>query len=359
MRRSWTRAGAAFSVALHAGCSQHTGVAGGPPSPDSVTVARFGMFSFGASGVTQLPDGRIIIAEDEKLHPFVIVDLFRTGAAREFLAPEVAAAFSAVGVTDVNDLEGITHDSAGHLYATTSHTIPRSGQQTTDRRLVVRFDVRSDSLAEISVLHGLDTAMAHLDTTLAESIGKNAKTRGPSPGLNIEGIAWDPRADQLLFGLRGPLRDGRALIVRLTNVDAAFRGAPLALAGPYVLDLAGQGIRDITFDPSSGGFLIIAGSSGMSAWGHAALWWWSGNPGDAPKHLRASVLDPLKPEGIAVLTLGNRRVLVFVCDDGTLDTRFYKGKSTVNEGIPSRFVVVPYGVLLRDNPTLPSVAPIR
>jgi len=322
-----------------------TGDSTGPPPLDRITVHRFGMFSFGASGVAALPDGRIIIAEDEKLHPLVIVDLFGTGRVKEFTPAEVASAFGS-GVRDLNDLEGITIDPRAHLYATTSHALPRDGIQTLDRSLVVRFDVEGDALTHAVATSALDDALIGLDATIGGSIGRNPKTRGASPGLNIEGIAWDPRTGHLLFGLRGPLRNDQAQVVSMDNPDDVFeRGAKPLLSGPFLLGLEGQGIRDLSYDPNLDGFLVVAGASGMSAYGHAALWHWAGPGGLPPDRLRASVLDPLKPEGVTVMTVKGQRIVLFVCDDGWLDTKFFNGKARINEGIPSRYVVLPYGML--------------
>ncbi len=352
MRRSLALLLVATSVIVSCGPAQRTPPSG-PPPLDAVTVRRFGMYSFGASGVVQLPDGRIMIAEDESLHPLVIVDLFGNGRAWEFTPEEVRRAFGRHQVTLLNDLEGMTIDPRGHVYATTSHALPRNGIQTGDRQLVVRFDVRGDSLVNTNVFRGLEAALASLESSLADAERKLTKTRGPSPGLNIEGLAWDPRTNHLLFGLRGPLHNGRAIIIALENPDDVFeRGAAPLLAQPVDLDLEGQGIRDISYDPDIGAFLVVAGASGMSAWGHAALWSWSGGQA-APVHLRASVLDPLKPEGVSVATVAGQRVILFVCDDGTLDTKFFKGRAPTNRGTPSRYVVLPFTTLLRDNPGLP------
>lgn len=344
----------AASVLALAQCSRPgTGLPPGPPSLDRVTVSRFGMFSYGASGVATLPDGRILIAEDEKLHPLVIVDLFGSGRTKEFTPADVVAAFGA-GVAYLNDLEGITIDPRGHLYATSSHAVPRDGIQTPDRMLVVRFDVAGDSLTHALATSSLDGALATLDATIAGSIGRNPKTRWASPGLNIEGIAWDPRTSHLLFGLRGPLDKDQAQVVSMDNPDDVFeRGATPVLSGPYLLGLEGQGIRDISYDEDLASFLVVAGASGMSAYGHAELWRWAGPGGPPPQKLRAPVLGPLKPEGVTAMTVRDQRLILFVCDDGWLDTKFFNGKARINEGIPSRYAVLPYAILQRDNPSLP------
>ena len=48
-------------------------------------------------------------------------------------------------------------------------------------------------------------------------------------GLNIEGLAWDPRTRTLLFGQRGPADPGSITVIRVP-VDAGV--APWAIAAP-------------------------------------------------------------------------------------------------------------------------------
>jgi len=214
--------------------------------------------------------------------------------------------------------------------------------------LVARFDVEGDALTHAVATSSLDEALIGLDAAIGGSIGRNPKTRGASPGLDIEGVAWDPRTGHLLFGLRGPLRGDRAQVVSMDNPDDVFEhGAMPILSGPFLLDLEGQGIRDLTYDPNLDGFLVVAGASGMSAYGHAELWRWAGPGGPSPDKLRAPALDSLKPEGVTVMTVRGQRIVLFVCDDGWLDTKFYSGKARINEGIPSRYVVLPYAKLRR------------
>jgi hypothetical protein len=45
------------------------------------------------------------------------------------------------------------------------------------------------------------------------------------------------------------------------------------------------------------------------------------------------------------MAVKGQRIVLFVCDDGWLDTKFFNGKARINEGIPSRYVVLPYGML--------------
>lgn len=330
----------------------------GPPSPDKVTVGHFGQYSFQASGVAQLPDGRLIVDEDETLHPLEVVDLFRTGDVHEYLPDAIAKAFDRVGVTKLNDLESITVDSRGHVYASTSQSVTRAGVAKADRQLVVRFDVSGDSLTHPHALHRLTAALGGLDSLIAAGIGKRTKMRQPPPGLNIEGSTWDPRTHHLLFGLRSPLDHGRALVVSMDNPDSVFEeGAAPRLSGPARIGLNGQGIRGMAYDPDVDGILVLAGASGESAYGHPALWLWSGAAREQPTHLKVPALAGLKPEGVTPVVIGAHHALVFVCDDGYLDTKYYKHEVSRNASVPSRYIVVPLSVLLSDNPSLKGTTP--
>jgi len=320
---------------------------------DEVVVQRFGPIAFGASGVTQLADGRLLIADDEPGHPLVAVDLFGDGRAKEFTPAEIASVLRGSGVKALNDLEGMAVDARDNVYATTSHSVTRARETKQDRQVVVRFRVLADAVVELRAFTHLEAALALLDPALAASIGASTKERSTPPGLNIEGLAWDPRNGHLLFGLRGPLRDGRAQIITMENPDDVFeRGASPKLSGPVVLDLEGQGIRDLAYDADVDGFLIVAGASGTSEYGHPELWRWSGRSGDPPLKLHVPAIENLKPEGVTGAMANGRRWVVFVNDDGVLDTKFYNGKAPTNTGTPSRYVLLPLDVLLRDNPGL-------
>lgn len=321
-----------------------------PPRGDSVAIGRFAMFSFAASGVARLTDGRVLIADDEALHPLVIVDFFATGAVREFLSDDIQSMFKPFGIKELNNLEALTSDRRGHLYLTTSHAISRLGEDKPDRKVMARLDVVGNDLRNVVVLRTLEEAIQKRGGPLAASIGQPAKTLGPPPGLNIEGLAWDPRSSRLVFGLRGPLVHDRALVFYMDNPDDVFdRGAEPRLSGPDSVDLHGSGIRDITFDSLTGGFLIVSGASGQSAFGSAGLWSWTGRAAEPARQLTVPALNGLKPEGIVATTVNGQPILFFVCDDGDLDSAFYRRHVPANRGMPSHYVVLPRSVLRRDN----------
>src|SRR5262249_48605753 len=154
-------------------------------------------------------------------------------------------------------------------------------------------------------------------------------TAGESPpdektGLNIEGLAWDPPRGRLLIGFRNPRHKHHALVVAVDNPDGVFdHAAEPSLEAPVSLDLDGEGIRDLTFSPTLGGILILAGAWRGHLQTRPSLWLWT--EGRKPEQLRAPVLDDLRPEGIAEVQHDGRRGLLVVSDDGNQDELYLRG----------------------------------
>ena len=309
-----------------------------------IVVEPFGAAIYAASGVTQLRDGRVLVAEDTKRHPLVVLDLFGRGTAKE-LAPEELA--RATGQKWLSDLEGITSDDGGRVYAVTSHSLTSSGAERGDRELLVRFEIDADTVANARVVTRLKDAIGALHPVLAKGNDKRPKRKGE--GLNIEGIAWGPTNERLMLGLRSPLIGNSAVAMSLDNITDVFeRAAAPHLSGPFLLALDGQGIRDLAWDATLGGYLVVAGAARRSGRGEAALWLWRGAR-SVPIRLDAPAIADLKPEGIALVQVAGRRAVLLVCDDGTPPKRYSDNGTGADDGTPSRYIVIPYDTLIARN----------
>lgn len=133
-------------------------------------------------------------------------------------------------------------------------------------------------------------------------------------GLNFEGLSATPEGG-LLLGFRGPVPDGKALLVPLLNPSEVIHGATPRLGQPIQFDLDGFGIRDIAW--SGREYFLIAGhsGSGKGKGGESQLWRWAG--GDAkPELLDHPVLRRMNPEGIAIFGPPEKPHLLIVSDDG-------------------------------------------
>lgn len=83
---------------------------------------------FEPSAIQQLPDGRFLVAEDEKEHPFTLVTLKPDGTSQS-----VPLEIDPDAVSKLDNLEGPTLDSAGHIYAITSHSRNSKGEEKKSR----------------------------------------------------------------------------------------------------------------------------------------------------------------------------------------------------------------------------------
>ena len=345
MTRSFASAASAPIVLAMAAAA--CGVSGQParqaPGLTSPAVAPFAAPVYGASGVAQLQDGRLIVAGDDQYNPLTVIDLFGSGASRTFTTREISRALGSSGAGSLNDLEALTTDPRGHVYAATSHALTAKSVAKPSREQLVRFDVTGSRLADVRVTVLLKPALIALDPLFATAAAEEPHEHG---GLNIEGLAWDPVTSRLLIGFRSPRRHRHALVVWLTNPDAVFdRGEAPALSPPIGLDLDGEGVRDVTYSPTLNSFVIVAGTWRRGKHTPTTLWSWEGH--GPPVKLRAPDFEDLNPEGITEVTAQGARALLIVSDDGNGDELFSRGRALQEHAVSSRYAILPAGTVTR------------
>lgn len=283
------------------------------------------------SAVQQLPDGRLLVVEDEKEHPLSLVSIGRDGEVRtEGLTAGLLQMFSAFWKLD--DLEGLAADRAGFLYAITSHSRDEEGDEKKSREKLVRFRIEGDRVVHPKVVDGLKAALVARHAVLAQAARvRDVKAGG---GLNIEGLEVDPEQAQLLIGFRSPLRDGRALIARVENRARVFDSdeAPEIASVLDELDLGGQGIRSLSYVPALQAFLIVSGPASREDAGFG-LWCWSGKPGASARRVKVPGLPGFaKAEGVCPAVIGGVERIVIVSDDGSRAARRSAGYLLLDPG---------------------------
>jgi hypothetical protein len=267
------------------------------------------------SAIQQLPDGRFLVVEDEKAHPLSLVGIGPDG--RVDSRPLEPGWFD--GNDDfwkLDDLEGLTLDTAGRILAITSHSRAGDGDEKKSREKLVRFRIEGDRVVEPEVCKGLKPALVAAHPALAAAAAvRDVKAAG---GLNIEALEFSPDGRQLLIGLRSPLLDGRAIVVRLEDPAALFESdAPPRVAGMTTLDLAGNGLRGMAWIPALAGYLVIAGPVAREQV-QFRTWFWSGRPEDAPRRVNVPGLAGFEhAEGVSVAVIDGRQRIIFVSDDGS------------------------------------------
>lgn len=276
------------------------------------------------SAILQLPDGRFLVVEDEKSQPLSLVTLGAGGSVDSTaLTAGLFEMFSDFWKLD--DLEGLTIDRAGLVYAITSHSRNDDGGEKKSRERLVRFRVEGTRVVDTQVVEGLKQALATRHPLLAAS-ARVRDVKG-SGGLNIEALEMSPDQQRLLIGFRSPLHDGRALVASVVNPTAIFESdeAPHIAPALEELDLGGHGIRGLSFVPALGAYLVIGGPVSRER-ASFDLWRWSGEPGAPAIRVTVPGLSGFeKAEGVSPAVVGGLERIVIVSDDGNRDAGRFAG----------------------------------
>jgi Protein of unknown function (DUF3616) len=271
------------------------------------------------SAIRQLPDGRFLVVEDEKGHPFSLVSLSASGEVKS--KPLSPGWFeSGDDFWKLEDLEGLALDSLGYFYAITSHSRDDDGAQKKSRNRLVRFRIDGDRVVAPSVVSGLKRALVAAHPLLAAAAQiADVKSGG---GLNIEALEITPDRQRLLIGFRSPLQDGHALIASVENPAAMFEEdeAPQVSSTLQALDLGGHGIRGMSFVASLDGYLVISGP--VSREGEFGLWFWSGQPDALARRVTVAGLPGFeRAEGVCPALIDGVPKIVIVSDDGSREEK--------------------------------------
>ncbi|MDP2829737.1 MAG: DUF3616 domain-containing protein [Sulfuricellaceae bacterium] len=271
---------------------------------------------FEPSAIQQLSDGRFLVIEDEKEHPFSLLKIDSQGkVSSTSLRPGLLEFNDAFWKLD--DLEGVALDQSGHIYALTSHSRNSGGEEKKSRDKLVRFRIEGDSVVAPMVAKGLKPALVAAHPVLAKAAGiLDVKNDG---GLNIEALEISPDQQRLLIGFRSPLLDNLAIIAWLENPAAIFdAGEPPRISTSLTtLNLGGDGIRGMAYLPALGGYLVISGPVAREQV-QFKLWFWSGRPGDPARRVTVPGLQGFEhAEGVSPAVIDGRQRIIFVSDDGS------------------------------------------
>ena len=278
--------------------------------------------SYEPSGIVQLKDGQVLIADDDGLKPFSLWS-FNSKSPFDTLHKSIKMTLSE---PIIDDLEALTTDLKDNIYAITSHSLDAQGKLKKKRCQFVCFKLKKGKIKNVLVINKLRQWLIKQYPHLLKRSAKIKKVQ-KRQGLNIEALAYDPNTKQLLIGFRSPLnKDHKAIIIPLqlsTNASTPdlFSNALLKNQAnkPIMLDLKGAGLRDFTYVPKLRGFLILSGSVCDSK-KSTKLWFWQRDK----KLCRVRIKGIKKlgrAEGITPVTLHNKKEgIMLVMDDGDQDT---------------------------------------
>jgi Protein of unknown function (DUF3616) len=153
-------------------------------------------------------------------------------------------------------------------------------------------------------------------------------------GVSIEGMASTLQAG-LLIGFRSPVVSGKALVAHLQNPEDMLKGRAAHFASTTMLDLDGDGVRDIIRDGS--GYLILSGAVGSGK--TFGLYRWPG-PGKEARLLQRKPVSQLGvgKEGFPEALVRDPKsgdVLLFLDEGDACKEGNDKGFDSVRLRIPS------------------------
>lgn len=274
---------------------------------------------FNASGIAQVGPFRFVFVDNHDPSALFELTLDADGAEVERMSRRPLTGLGEGGLRDPEGLARVSADDETVLVVASSLCVMAANgpgpQHVCDGLVRVRYRPHDDLPAE--AMHGFrDWLLRH-----APSISAAGRRVPDEGGLNIEGLAWEPNARALLFGLRGPADRGVVTVIRVPIDAGVGRWTTDALGPPSIERVrlprskAHQGIRDISYDAGTGGVLMLVGRSTSTADEPFQLCWWNGSS-DAAELLDVRFRRSMKPEGVVAIVGGDGNRILVVDDRG-------------------------------------------
>jgi len=267
------------------------------------------------SAVQQLPDGRLLIVEDEASRAFSLLTLSAEGRLEENPTADLKLIRGAR--RKLNDLEALTLDEAGFIYAITSHSFNNDGEQVSTREQLLRFKITGSNIHDVVAVTDLRERLA-AEIALRQDIETRSDGKFDLSKLNIEGMTLDKRTGHLFIGLRNPRAADLSVILTITNTAELFDQETAPEFGDTLLLDIGGGIRAISYDPVLETFLIVNEVESSDGKKVSRLWTWAGTQEDAPEPLSLpGIINLDNVEAIDSVKMGGKARLIILSDDGS------------------------------------------
>ncbi len=267
------------------------------------------------SGVIQLADNRVLIVEDEIHRAMNVLTMAPDGSLIEDkdADEQLTQSFD----NDLSDLEAAATDHRGYVYATTSHSTRKKNKRDEDRERLLRFRVQGNSAMDISEVTSLRDDLED-SKMIVDTIKAHSGDKPDFEDLDIEGMAYNTRTNELVLGLRTPRPDKMSIIIPITNPDEVFdKGASPKFAKPIFLDMDDGGIRSLHFNQDLNKYIIANEVENKNGKNRSKIWTWSGNAKENPTLMDLPILEDLKNiEGIAAVTVNGKKKILFTPDEG-------------------------------------------
>jgi len=280
------------------------------------------------SGIAQLSDGRFVIVNDTNAQKALFVA--RMGDQGKLFSRKLDFPDS----PKLDDLESVAL-SGDWIYVISSHSANDDDDDNNARR-IARFQINGDSVLQLQDARGAEHLKKRVKHALQAKHPQLEDEDFADEEFNIEGFA--NQDDDFLIGLRSPIVDGKAMLVRTYGLQRAYGIEPAeygVFANSVPLDLYKGGIRALSFIPDLEGYLVVSGKtvSGQEEFdcdltdtrsvSKFLLWFWDGKE----RCMQVSCFDleqegiKVQPEGISPATVDGRQTICIVSDDGDEDNQ--------------------------------------
>jgi hypothetical protein len=268
---------------------------------------------YNASGVVQVGPRRFVFVDNHDPTALFEFALDADGAEVDGI---LRRPLVGIGQGHLRDPEGLTRvDVNDETILIAASSLSNAGGSVNDGLVRVRYTPEGGLHAE--AMDGFRAWLLSQDRALEEF----AELEPDEGGLNIEGVAWDPAANALLLGLRGPAEPGRVSMIHIAVDVGGAAWTTAALSAPSILrartpqSTATQGIRDISYDEQTGDFLLLLGRSRSGDDAPFQLCAWR-RGSDEVGLIDVKFDRKMKPEGVTTFSSGAKRKILVVDDAG-------------------------------------------
>jgi hypothetical protein len=219
------------------------------------------------------------------------------------------------GLDELNDPESICPGPEGTFFVTTSHSRNTKGKSPASRRMLLHLALRGRELEILGRVDLTDARTANGRVPWATEEADLELARGL---VDIEGLSF--RDGVLYLGLKAPLVDGAAQVLRLTEPVKTLASGKIPVDGvalfrklrlcPGPTNEACEGIADLVV--RADGSLVVVGNLPKGASGSesgGALW--KVAPGKDAAPVLVHRFGGLKPEGLSLRDGKSEVVVVF------------------------------------------------
>ncbi|QMT36270.1 MULTISPECIES: DUF3616 domain-containing protein [Neisseria] len=282
------------------------------------------------SAVQQLPDGRLLVAEDEAVRALSLLTVNADGTLQENQAAD-SELMNSLKVK-LDDLEALAADDKGYIYAATSFSSTKKNSREPDRERFVRFKIQGNRIQDLKEAVNLKEALlkaSEVQKTIQSKTGKPVDFHD----LNLEGLAYDTKNNRLMLGIREPMAGKLAMVIPINNPNELFENKAAPRFGEVLLlDLEGGGIRSLEYMAETDSYLIANELANEQGKFRSYLWRWAGKPQSQLQKLVLNTDEKWKnAEAVNVIKADDKQYLLVMSDDG---------KAKKNK--PSSYILINY-----------------